>query len=51
MSPSSESGTFNVTIQLVAVDGGDVILEDTVSFKSKVAPHPDGHQARHLHRR
>ena len=33
-----ESGTFNVTIQLVAVDGGDVILEDTVSFKSKVAP-------------
>ena len=33
-----ESGTFDVTIQLVAVDGGAVVLEDTVSFKSKVAP-------------
>ena len=33
-----EAGEFDVNIQIVAVDGGDVILEDTVSFKSKVAP-------------
>ena len=33
-----EAGEFDVNIQIVAVDGGAVILEDTVSFVSKAAP-------------
>ena len=33
-----ESGTFNVTIQLVAVDGGDVILRTPFPSRAKWPP-------------